>query len=85
MLVEEVLDGLNALLIPPGKPVIDKATAEARPTGFTTVRVVAALLPPTSKVIMLFADARVKLGAGTVNCTVTDDDRLPEVPLIVRG
>ena len=85
MLVEVVLDGLNAPLIPIGKPVTVKTTAEARSTGFTIVSVVMLLLPPTSRVILLFVDVRVKLGAGRVNCTVTLEDRLPEVPLIVRG
>lgn len=83
--MEVVLDGLKALLIPIGKPVTDKATAEGRFTGLTSVSTVVPLLPPTSKVILLFADERVKLGAGMVNCNVTVEDRLPEVPLIVRG
>jgi hypothetical protein len=79
-----VLAGLNDALTPLGTPDADRLTALVRFIGFTTAIVLLAL-PLTGSVSALDGDARLKLGAPTVNSNGTEAVKFADVPTITTG
>jgi hypothetical protein len=82
-LVVLVLVALNAAATPEGIPEIVKFTLPLRPTGFTTLIVLVALLPPTRSVKLLAEAERLKLGVGMLRTMVAVLVTAPEVPVTV--
>jgi hypothetical protein len=78
-----VLVVLNSAVTPEGTPEIDKFTLPLRPTGFTTLIVLVALVPPTRRVKLLAEVESVKLGVGMLRTMVVVLVTAPEVPVTV--
>jgi hypothetical protein len=82
-LVVLVLVELSAAVTPAGTPEIVRFTLLLRPTGFTTLIVLVAFVPPTRSVKLLAEAERLKLGVGMLRTMVAVLVTAPEVPVTV--